>query len=117
MDWKSSLNLPKTEFPMRADLAKREPQWLDRWQQERQYERILGEREAAGAPRFVLHDGPPYPTGRHPLRHAAQQGAEGHRGAVAAADGQAARFVPGWDCHGLPIEQQVEKAGRAARTS
>ena len=63
MDWKSTLNLPKTEFPMRADLARREPLWLERWQKERTYERLLEARESAGAPRFVLHDGPPYPTG------------------------------------------------------
>jgi isoleucyl-tRNA synthetase len=63
VDWKNSLNLPKTEFPMRADGARREPVWLRRWAEEKQYERVLGAREAAKAPAFVLHDGPPYPTG------------------------------------------------------
>jgi hypothetical protein len=63
VDWKSTLNLPKTDFPMRADLARREPEWLARWQNERQYERILGDRAREEAPPYVLHDGPPYPTG------------------------------------------------------
>ncbi len=63
MDWKSTLNLPKTEFPMRADLARREPEWLARWEREKQYERILEARLAQEAAPFVLHDGPPYPTG------------------------------------------------------
>ena len=61
MDWKKTLNLPKTEFAMRADLAKREPAWLERWTRERSYERVLEARK--DAPPFVLHDGPPYPTG------------------------------------------------------
>ncbi len=63
VDWKATLNLPKTEFPMRADLARREPEWLARWARDKQYERILEAREEAGAAPFVLHDGPPYPTG------------------------------------------------------
>src|SRR5512140_2113466 len=63
VDWKNTLNLPKTEFPMRADLARREPLWLKRWADERQYEKLLESRAAAGAPEFVLHDGPPYATG------------------------------------------------------
>ena len=63
MDWKSTLNLPKTEFPMRADLARREPEWLARWASERQYERVLEERLRDEAPEYVLHDGPPYATG------------------------------------------------------
>jgi tRNA synthetases class I (I, L, M and V) len=63
VDWKATLNLPKTEFAMRGDLAKREPQWLERWARERQYERVLAARAADNASSFVLHDGPPYPTG------------------------------------------------------
>ena len=63
MDWKATLNLPKTDFPMRADLARREPEWLARWARERQYERILEARRRGGAAPFVLHDGPPYATG------------------------------------------------------
>src|SRR6185295_7129132 len=63
VDWKATLNLPKTDFPMRADLAKREPAWLERWQRERQYAQLLDTRTREEAPPFVLHDGPPYPTG------------------------------------------------------
>src|SRR3982751_2867757 len=67
VDWKSTLNLPKTEFPMRADLARREPEWLARWAKEGQYDRILEARLREEAPPFVLHDGPPYATGAiHP---------------------------------------------------
>ncbi len=109
MDWKATLNLPKTEFSMRADLAKREPQWLDRWQKERSYERILAEREAAGAPRFVLHDGPPYPTGGIHYGTLLNKVLKDIVVRSQLIMGRAATFVPGWDCHGLPIEQQVEK--------
>src|SRR5205814_6027205 len=63
VDWKSTLNLPRTEFPMRADLARREPLWLARWEKDRQYDRILEARQREEAPPFVLHDGPPYATG------------------------------------------------------
>src|SRR3954453_18165869 len=63
VDWKSTLNLPKTEFPMRADLARREPEWLARWAREKKNERNLEARLPQEAPAFVLHDGPPYPTG------------------------------------------------------
>src|SRR5919205_3885753 len=63
VDWKATLNLPKTEFPMRADLARREPEWLARWAKEGQYERILEARLRDEAPEYVLHDGPPYATG------------------------------------------------------
>ncbi|HEY0709647.1 MAG TPA: isoleucine--tRNA ligase [Polyangia bacterium] len=109
MDWKATLNLPKTEFPMRADLARREPQWLARWQEERTYERILAEREAAGAPPFVLHDGPPYPTGGIHYGTLLNKVLKDIVVRSQLIMGKAARFIPGWDCHGLPIEQQVEK--------
>jgi isoleucyl-tRNA synthetase len=109
VDWKSTLNLPKTEFPMRADLARREPLWLDRWQKERSYERLLEAREAAGAPRFVLHDGPPYPTGGIHYGTVLNKVLKDIVVRTRLLMGYHARFVPGWDCHGLPIEQQVEK--------
>jgi isoleucyl-tRNA synthetase len=109
VDWKSTLCLPKTDFPMRADLARREPQWLERWEQERLYERVLGEREAAGAPPFVLHDGPPYPTGGIHYGTLLNKVIKDVVVRSQLLMGRAARFVPGWDCHGLPIEQQVEK--------
>ena len=84
---------------MRADLARREPEWLARWAKERQYERILEARLREEAPDYVLHDGPPYATGAHPLRHRPEQGAEGHRRALAADHGPASGVPPGL---GLP---------------
>jgi isoleucyl-tRNA synthetase len=109
VDWKNTLNLPKTEFPMRADLARREPLWLRRWAEEKLYERVLGAREAAKAPPFVLHDGPPYPTGGIHYGTLLNKVLKDMIVRSRLLMGKAARFVPGWDCHGLPIEQQVEK--------
>jgi isoleucyl-tRNA synthetase len=109
VDWKATLNLPKTDFPMRADLARREPLWLARWEKDRTYERILAEREAADAPRFVLHDGPPYPTGGIHYGTLLNKVLKDIVVRSQLIMGRAAKFVPGWDCHGLPIEQQVEK--------
>ena len=109
VDWKNTLNLPKTEFPMRADLARREPLWLARWSGEKQYERVLGAREAAGAEPYVLHDGPPYPTGGIHYGTLLNKVLKDIIVRSRLLMGKAARFVPGWDCHGLPIEQQVEK--------
>jgi isoleucyl-tRNA synthetase len=117
VDWKATLNLPKTEFPMRADLAKREPQWLERWAQERQYERVLEERKAAGATSFVLHDGPPYPTGGIHYGTVLNKVLKDIVVRSQLLMGKRAVFRPGWDCHGLPIEQQVEKElGKDAKT-
>ncbi|MGA7741487.1 MAG: isoleucine--tRNA ligase [Polyangia bacterium] len=115
MDWKSTLNLPKTEFPMRADLARREPLWLKRWADERHYHKLLAAREAASAPAFVLHDGPPYATGGIHYGTLLNKVLKDIIVRSQLLMGKCARFVPGWDCHGLPIEHQVEKAagGRA----
>ncbi|MFL5305187.1 MAG: isoleucine--tRNA ligase [Polyangia bacterium] len=109
MDWKTTLNLPKTEFPMRADLARREPEWLARWERERQYETILDARQAAAAPAFVLHDGPPYPTGGIHYGTVLNKVLKDLVIRSQLLMGKRAQFRPGWDCHGLPIEQQVEK--------
>ncbi len=109
MDWKSTLNLPKTEFPMRADMGRREPVWLQRWDDAKAYETLLAEREGAGAPRFVLHDGPPYATGGIHYGTVLNKVLKDIVVRSRLAMGYAARFVPGWDCHGLPIEQQVDK--------
>ncbi|HVR62892.1 MAG TPA: class I tRNA ligase family protein, partial [Polyangia bacterium] len=109
MDWKATLNLPKTSFPMRADLAKREPMWLRRWEEERQYERILEQRRRDGAPPFILHDGPPYPTGGIHYGTALNKVLKDIIVRSQLMMGRRAEFRPGWDCHGLPIEQQVEK--------
>jgi isoleucyl-tRNA synthetase len=109
VDWKNTLNLPKTDFPMRADLAKREPQWLDRWASEKQYERVLAARADAGATSFVLHDGPPYPTGGIHYGTVLNKVLKDLVVRSQLLMGKRAVFRPGWDCHGLPIEQQVEK--------
>jgi isoleucyl-tRNA synthetase len=109
VDWKKTLNLPKTEFAMRADLAKREPAWLERWAREGQYERVLAARAAAGAPAFVLHDGPPYPTGGIHYGTVLNKVLKDIVVRSQLAMGRRAAFRPGWDCHGLPIEHQVEK--------
>jgi len=107
VDWKNTLNLPKTEFPMRADLARREPLWLERWAAENQYERLLAARE--GAEPYVLHDGPPYPTGGIHYGTLLNKVLKDIIVRSRLLMGKRASFVPGWDCHGLPIEQQVEK--------
>ena len=116
MDYKDTLNLPRTDFPMRANLAQREPELVERWRAMRLYERLL---EAnAGRPRFVLHDGPPYANGHihlgHTLNKVLKDVIVKHR----AMSGRYAPYVPGWDCHGLPIELQVERTlGRAKKES
>ncbi|HEY7375283.1 MAG TPA: isoleucine--tRNA ligase [Polyangia bacterium] len=116
MDWKSTLNLPKTEFPMRADLARREPEWLARWARERQYERVLEARLHEEAPAFVLHDGPPYATGAIHPGTAMNKVLKDIVVRSQLLMGRRAVFRPGWDCHGLPIEQQVERnLGKDAR--
>jgi isoleucyl-tRNA synthetase len=107
VDWKKTLNLPKTEFAMRADLAKREPAWLARWATERQYERVLEARKDATP--FVLHDGPPYPTGAIHYGTVLNKVLKDIVVRSQLLMGKRAVFRPGWDCHGLPIEQQVEK--------
>jgi isoleucyl-tRNA synthetase len=109
VDWKSTLNLPKTEFPMRADLARREPEWLARWARDKQYERLLETRQREEAEAFVLHDGPPYPTGGIHYGTVLNKVLKDIVVRSQLMLGKRAVFRPGWDCHGLPIEQQVEK--------
>jgi len=106
-DYKKTLNLPDTPFPMRGDLAKREPQWIRRWQETRLYERIRA--ASAGRPRFVLHDGPPYANGDIHIGHAVNKILKDMIVKSKQLAGFDAPYVPGWDCHGLPIEHQIEK--------
>jgi isoleucyl-tRNA synthetase len=106
-DYKKTLNLPDTGFPMRGDLAKREPAMLARWTETRLYQRI---REArAGRPRFVLHDGPPYANGDIHIGHAVNKILKDIIVKSRTLMGFDAPYVPGWDCHGMPIEVQIEK--------
>jgi len=107
MDYKSTLNLPKTDFPMRGNLPQNEPKRYGRWFQERVYERMKANRE--GAELFTLHDGPPYANGKIHIGHALNKVLKDIIVKDNYFQGRAVRFTPGWDCHGLPIEQQVEK--------
>jgi isoleucyl-tRNA synthetase len=114
MDYKATLNLPRTDFPMRANLPEREPEVLRRWGEMRLYAKLQETR--ASRPRFVLHDGPPYANGHihlgHTLNKVLKDVIVKHR----AMAGRLAPYVPGWDCHGLPIEIEVERElGRAKK--
>lgn len=106
-EYKQTLNLPQTEFPMKADLPKREPQWLERWQKEGLYSRIQERRK--GAPLFVLHDGPPFANGDVHIGTALNKILKDVIVKFKAMTGHRAPYVPGWDCHGLPIEFKVMK--------
>ncbi len=106
-DYKSTLNLPDTPFPMRGDLAKREPGWVRSWQEKKRYEAIR--KAAAGRPKFILHDGPPYANGDIHIGHAVNKILKDVIVKAKTLSGFDAPYVPGWDCHGLPIELQVEK--------
>ena len=106
-DSKYKLNLPETAFPMRGDLAKREPAWLKEWQDKKLYERIRKAR--AGKPKFILHDGPPYANGDIHIGHAVNKILKDIIVKSKTMSGFDAPYVPGWDCHGLPIELVVEK--------
>ena len=106
-DYKKTLNLPDTPFPMRGDLAKREPLMLERWRELGFYARIRAARR--GAPRFVLHDGPPYANGDIHIGHAVNKILKDLIVKSRTLSGFDAPYVPGWDCHGMPIEVQIEK--------
>ena len=106
-DYKNTLNLPDTPFPMRGDLAKREPGWLAQWHEKKRYQQIRT--AAAGRPKFILHDGPPYANGDIHIGHAVNKILKDIIVKSKTLAGFDAPYVPGWDCHGLPIELQVEK--------
>ncbi len=107
-DYKDSLNLPDTAFPMRGDLPKREPGWGQQLQQSQLYKRIR--EKAAGRPKFILHDGPPYANGDIHIGHAVNKVLKDIIVRSKTLAGFDAPYVPGWDCHGLPIEHPIEKA-------
>ncbi|MGB7241053.1 MAG: isoleucine--tRNA ligase [Sulfitobacter sp.] len=108
-DYKHTLNLPKTDFPMRAGLPKREPDWLARWESIGVYDRL---REKAGRTPFTLHDGPPYANGHLHIGHALNKTIKDMIVRSHQMMGFDARYVPGWDCHGLPIEWKIEEQYR-----
>ncbi len=108
-DYKSTLNLPKTDFPMRAGLPKREPDWLARWEKIGVYDRL---REKPGREVFTLHDGPPYANGHLHIGHALNKTIKDMIVRSHQMMGFDARYIPGWDCHGLPIEWKIEEQYR-----
>ena len=106
-DYKSTLNLPHTDFPMRGNLAQREPEMLKTWNDSDLYRKIR--EQSKGRPTFVLHDGPPYANGDIHIGHAVNKILKDIIVKSRTIDGFDARYIPGWDCHGLPIELMVEK--------
>lgn len=113
-DYKDTLNLPKTDFPMRANLAQREPKMADYWREHSIYQAIRQSRQ--GCLKFVLHDGPPYANGSIHLGHAVNKILKDIIVKSKILSGYDAAFIPGWDCHGLPIELNVEKkVGQAGK--
>src|SRR5579862_1484497 len=107
VDFKSTLNLPRTDFPMKAKLPEREPEQLAEWERTGVYQRILDSR--AKSPLFVLHDGPPYPTGDIHLGTGLNKILKDLVVKSRTMAGYRSPYIPGWDCHGLPIENKVEK--------
>ena len=106
-DYKQTINLPQTDFPMKADLAQREPAMVKEWEERGTYAKM---REVAkGRPRFVLHDGPPYANGSIHIGHALNKILKDVIVKSRSMEGFDSPYIPGWDCHGLPIELQVEK--------
>lgn len=107
MDYKETLNLPKTRFPMRANLPQNEPRQVAKWEHENTYHRII--EASQGKKKFILHDGPPYANGNIHLGHALNKILKDMVVKYRSMTGYSSPYIPGWDCHGLPIELQVEK--------
>src|SRR5215469_4470545 len=106
VDLKKTVNLPRTSFPMKANLAQMEPKMLARWTEEKLYEKIRDSR--AGRPMYVLHDGPPYANGDIHLGHAFNKILKDFIVKLRTMEGYDSPYLPGWDCHGLPIEIKVD---------
>jgi isoleucyl-tRNA synthetase len=107
IDYRKTVNLLDTPFAMRGDLAKREPAWVKRWQEQKRYDKVR--KLSAGRPKFILHDGPPYANGDIHIGHAVNKVLKDIIVRSKTLAGFDAPYVPGWDCHGLPIELMVEK--------
>jgi isoleucyl-tRNA synthetase len=106
MDYKDTVNLPKTSFPMKASLGALEQKLLQRWEEEQIYQQLR--QKYADRPKYILHDGPPYANGHLHLGHALNKILKDFVVRVKSMEGYNAVYVPGWDCHGLPIEHQVD---------
>ncbi|MDP6151876.1 MAG: class I tRNA ligase family protein, partial [Phycisphaeraceae bacterium] len=111
-NYKKTLNLPKTVFSMKANLVQNEPASIKRWAKMKLYERIR--EKSAGRPRFVFHDGPPYANGSIHLGHLLNKVLKDFVVRTKTMAGFDCPYVPGWDCHGLPIEHKVMQENRAA---
>ncbi|MBB5722438.1 isoleucyl-tRNA synthetase [Loktanella ponticola] len=111
-EYKTTLNLPKTDFPMRAGLPKREPEWLERWNSIGVYDRLRDKAKAEAREPFTLHDGPPYANGHLHIGHALNKILKDFVVRSQQMMGKDARYIPGWDCHGLPIEWKIEEKYR-----
>lgn len=107
VDYRATLNLPDTPFPMRGDLPKREPGWVKAWDEQGLYKKLRDAR--AGRPKFILHDGPPYANGSIHIGHAVNKILKDMIVKARQLKGMDAQYIPGWDCHGLPIENAIEK--------
>ena len=105
--YRATLNMPDTPFPMRGDLPKREPQWAQDWHEQGIYKKLRAARQ--GAPKFILHDGPPYANGQIHIGHAMNKILKDMIVKSRQLEGFDALYTPGWDCHGLPIENAIEK--------
>src|SRR5688500_2659586 len=112
IDYSKTLCLPRTEFPMRAGLPEREPRLVERWQDMNLYGRLR--ESGSGRPLFVLHDGPPYANGNIHIGHALNKVLKDVITRSFQMRGYDANYVPGWDCHGLPIEWKIEEQYRAS---
>src|ERR687889_2007370 len=104
-EWKDTVNLPRTGFPMKANLQTAEPEAIARWEALDLYGKIRAKRR--GAPKFVLHDGPPYANGQIHLGHAVNKILKDMIVKARQLKGLDAAYIPGWDCHGLPIENAI----------
>jgi isoleucyl-tRNA synthetase len=106
-DYSKTLNLPDTPFPMRGNLPQREPGWAQAWEEQGLYQLLRESRK--GAPKFILHDGPPYANGQIHIGHAVNKVLKDMIVKARQLAGFDAQYIPGWDCHGLPIENAIEK--------
>ncbi len=108
-DYRSTLNLPDTPFPMRGDLPKREAAWTKEWEDKGIYKKLRAARHNCAKGKFILHDGPPYANGQIHMGHAVNKILKDMIVKARQLDGYDAAYIPGWDCHGLPIENAIEK--------
>jgi len=107
MEYKKTLNLPKTDFPMKGDLPRREPDFLKKWHEIGLYRLIR--KKSEGRPKYILHDGPPYANGHIHIGHALNKTLKDFVVRYKTMRGYDSAFVPGWDCHGLPVEHALFK--------